>query len=61
LCNDAVFETKDVDQPSSLRKVNGDATDTGLLRFAADLVPIENLRKMWVESGKLSFNGSKYF
>jgi len=61
LCNDAVFESADRDQISEKRKVNGDATDTGLLRFAESVTLVDDLRAMWKEVGKIAFNSKNKF
>ncbi|KAI8636494.1 hypothetical protein BD408DRAFT_448383 [Parasitella parasitica] len=37
LCNDAAFDPSTMDQPVRERLVNGDATDSAVLRFAAEL------------------------
>lgn len=56
LCNDAAFESASEELPVEHRKVNGDATDTGLLRFAESILPVAELRSKWSEVAKLSFN-----
>ncbi|SCV72109.1 BQ2448_4803 [Microbotryum intermedium] len=62
LCNDAAFESDDIDLPTHERKVNGDATDTGLFRFAEDAVDsCTKLREFWVCVGKLAFNSKNKF
>ncbi|TFK59554.1 calcium ATPase [Pluteus cervinus] len=61
LCNDAVFDASTVDMPVELRQVNGDATDTGLLRFAENILPTAGLRTLWEEVGKIAFNSKNKF
>jgi sodium/potassium-transporting ATPase subunit alpha len=61
LCNDAVFETTDHEQPPEIRRVNGDATDTGLLRFSEGVTPVDVIRKLWKEVGKIAFNSKNKF
>ena len=45
LCNSASFDPSTMDAPISDRKVNGDATDTALLRYSEEHVDVENIRK----------------
>ncbi|KDE09319.1 hypothetical protein MVLG_00635 [Microbotryum lychnidis-dioicae p1A1 Lamole] len=61
LCNDAVFGSADTKLPAHERKVNGDATDTGLFRFAEDMSRVAELRALWKVVGKLSFNSKNKF
>ncbi|SGY21437.1 BQ5605_C016g08237 [Microbotryum silenes-dioicae] len=62
LCNDAAFESDDIGLPTHERKINGDATDTGLFRFAEDAVDsCTKLREFWVCVGKLAFNSKNKF
>ncbi|KAG9222104.1 hypothetical protein CCMSSC00406_0009285 [Pleurotus cornucopiae] len=63
LCNDAVFDAGYVEGkvPPEDRKVNGDATDTGLLRFADDLSPVDEVRDRWKEVAKVAFNSKNKF
>ncbi|KAJ6489874.1 hypothetical protein C8R45DRAFT_1062204 [Mycena sanguinolenta] len=61
LCNDATFEPSKIDEDAEYRKVNGDATDTGLLRFAESILPTDDLRTRWIETGKVSFNSKNKF
>ncbi|KAM0791484.1 hypothetical protein ACM66B_005937 [Microbotryomycetes sp. NB124-2] len=61
LCNDATFETSSTDEPIESRKVNGDATDTGLLRFADSITSVKDLRASWEEVGKVAFNSKNKF
>ncbi|KAJ7124432.1 hypothetical protein C8R44DRAFT_980707 [Mycena epipterygia] len=61
LCNDAAFEASKTEKAEENRKVNGDATDTGLLRFAESVMPTDDLRVSWIQAGKISFNSSGFF
>ncbi|BGP49912.1 hypothetical protein JCM10450v2_005817 [Rhodotorula kratochvilovae] len=62
ICNDAEFaEGEEGDTPVESRKVNGDATDTGLLRFAESIAPVEQVRRAVVEQQKLAFNSKNKF
>ncbi|SGY20643.1 BQ5605_C016g08112 [Microbotryum silenes-dioicae] len=61
LCNDAAFGSADTNLPAHERKVNGDATDTGLFRFAEDMSRVAELRALWKVVGKLAFNSKNKF
>ncbi|KAL8280473.1 hypothetical protein RQP46_007121 [Phenoliferia psychrophenolica] len=61
LCNDASFAGAGDEKHGPERAVNGDATDTGLLRFADRYEAIEALRHCWREVGKISFNSKNKF
>ncbi|KAK7053708.1 calcium ATPase [Favolaschia claudopus] len=64
LCNDAVMELRsDDDDEKSAQdlKIIGDATDTGLLRFADSIAPALDIRVQWVQSGKIAFNSRNKF
>ncbi|KAK0457306.1 uncharacterized protein EV420DRAFT_1550084 [Desarmillaria tabescens] len=61
ICNDARFQEADEELPSEIRKVHGDATDTGLLRFSETIMPIEDSRAGWIERAKLAFNSKNKF
>ncbi|KAJ7583582.1 hypothetical protein C8J56DRAFT_213171 [Mycena floridula] len=61
LCNDASFEISQDQLPSDIRKVHGDATDEGLLRFSDGIKPVSSTRDAWKEVAKLSFNSKNKF
>ncbi|KAF9078799.1 hypothetical protein BDP27DRAFT_1412741 [Rhodocollybia butyracea] len=67
LCNDALFEDNshyekgEGSVPVASRKVHGDATDSGLLRFSEDISPVSYLRGIWEEVGKVAFNSKNKF
>ncbi|KAF2225003.1 hypothetical protein BDZ85DRAFT_233323 [Elsinoe ampelina] len=61
MCNAGEFDASTVNLPVSERKVNGDATDSAILRFAEGMNPVENLRKFYRIIFKIAFNSkSKY-
>ncbi|BGP13453.1 hypothetical protein JCM10213_001777 [Rhodosporidiobolus nylandii] len=61
ICNDATFASTDSNLPLEARKINGDATDTGLLRFAESVASVEAARKSVVQVERLAFNSrNKY-
>ncbi|BGP26479.1 sodium/potassium-transporting ATPase subunit alpha [Rhodotorula toruloides] len=62
VCNDATFVgTEDEAVPTQDKKVAGDATDTGLLRFAASIASVGKLRSTITEVGKLAFSSCNKF
>ncbi|GAA5889238.1 hypothetical protein JCM8208_007811 [Rhodotorula glutinis] len=62
ICNDADFVGDDGhEMPLEARKVVGDATDTGLLRFAESVSSVSSVRKAVVEKQKLAFNSKAKF
>ncbi|KAF7291797.1 Calcium ATPase [Mycena chlorophos] len=61
LCNDAAFAPSKLEEPLEDRRVNGDATDTGLLRFAESIASTDELRANWRETGKIAFNSKNKF
>ncbi|KAK0488448.1 hypothetical protein IW261DRAFT_1580898 [Armillaria novae-zelandiae] len=61
ICNDAHFETEAKELPVEIRKVHGDATDTGLLQFSESIMPVEDSRAAWIERAKLAFNSKNKF
>ncbi|KAJ6506305.1 hypothetical protein C8R47DRAFT_1241566 [Mycena vitilis] len=64
LCNDAAFEASKaskIEEVEDDRKIHGDATDTGLLRFAESILPTDDLRASWIQAGKISFNSKNKF
>ncbi|KAF9487492.1 P-type ATPase-like protein [Pleurotus eryngii] len=63
LCNDARFDagcTAGKILPED-RKVNGDATDAGLLKFADDLSPVDETMDLWKEVAKVTFDSKNKF
>ncbi|KAJ7062790.1 hypothetical protein C8F01DRAFT_1230384 [Mycena amicta] len=61
LCNDAVFAPSKLEEAVEDRRVNGDATDTGLLRFSESISSTQDLRANWKEIGKIAFNSKNKF
>ncbi|KAG7098125.1 hypothetical protein E1B28_000097 [Marasmius oreades] len=59
LCNEAVFEGSG--EEGSDRKISGDATDSGLLRFSDSILHVPKARERWNEVGKLPFNSTTKF
>lgn len=72
VCNAARFDEATVDQPVSVRKINGDATgkhilcykltaDSAILRFAEFVTPVQESNANWTEVYKVNFNSkTKY-
>ncbi|PBK91758.1 hypothetical protein ARMGADRAFT_1081179 [Armillaria gallica] len=61
ICNDARFGKANEGLPVEIRKVHGDATDTGLLRFSESISPVENNRAAWIERARVAFNSKNKF
>ncbi|KAF8603003.1 sodium-potassium ATPase [Ceratobasidium sp. AG-I] len=61
VCNSANFEAGSDDQPTSIRKIIGDATDSAILKFAHTMRPVQESRSIWEDVFKLNFNSkTKY-
>ncbi|OCF61244.1 hypothetical protein L486_00890 [Kwoniella mangroviensis CBS 10435] len=61
ICNAATFDESTMNQPVSLRKVNGDATDSAILRATESLRPVKKWNSEWSEVFKVNFNSkTKY-
>lgn len=61
VCNEAEFDASTMGQPLVSRKVNGDATDTAILRFAESMNPVSELRSTWRSIFKVAFNSKNKF
>ncbi|KAL7418441.1 hypothetical protein Q5752_006899 [Cryptotrichosporon argae] len=61
VCNAASFDDATMDQPIGLRNVNGDATDTAILRFAEALRPVKDAQSDWKVIFKLDFSSKTKF
>ncbi|CAE7108182.1 unnamed protein product [Rhizoctonia solani] len=61
ICNSANFASGTEEEPTSVRKVLGDATDSAILRFAHTMRPIETARKAWEDVFKLNFSSKTKF
>lgn len=61
VCNGATFDPTTMDRPVETRLVNGDATDSAILRFAELLRPVASSNSDWTELFKQAFNSkTKY-
>ncbi|GAN08898.1 Na/K ATPase alpha 1 subunit [Mucor ambiguus] len=56
LCNNAAFDSTTMDQPIQERLVNGDATDSAILRFAAELGDAEKELSQFSRTFEIPFN-----
>jgi sodium/potassium-transporting ATPase subunit alpha len=56
LCNAAQFDAADNGLPVSQRRINGDATDAAILRFAEELGSVNSLHEGWKMVFDLPFN-----
>ena len=56
ICNEATFDAAGKNEPAELRKVNGDATDSAILRFAEILRPVQESKDQWHEVYGTSFS-----
>ncbi|KAL0952279.1 hypothetical protein HGRIS_006569 [Hohenbuehelia grisea] len=61
LCNASHFDPGSEDQPTSLRKTLGDATDSAFLRFAHTISPVDTVRVAWQDVFKISFSSRTKF
>jgi len=61
LCNAAQFDAATLVLPISERKINGDATDTAILRFAEELGPVNDLTSNWKREFDLPFNSKNKY
>lgn len=61
VCNDAQFDAATTSLPIADRKVNGDATDSAILRFAESMTPVAGLRDAWRIIFKIAFNSKNKF
>lgn len=61
MCNAAEFDASTVALPVADRKVNGDATDSAVLRFTEGMKPVENLRKFYRIIFKMAFNSKNKY
>lgn len=61
LCNAAQFDAATLALPISQRRINGDATDSAILRFAAELGDIGILASQWVMKFDLPFNSKNKY
>ena len=61
LCNAAQFDASTLHLPISERKINGDATDTAILRFAEELGEVNDLTGNWKREFDLPFNSKNKY
>ena len=61
LCNAAQFDASTLNLPVSQRKINGDATDTAILRFAEELGNVDMLTQNWKQEFELPFNSKNKY
>lgn len=61
VCNEAEFDAASSSLPIADRKINGDATDSAILRFAESLSPVVSLRSIWRAVFKIAFNSKNKF
>ncbi|KAF2232119.1 putative H /K ATPase alpha subunit [Viridothelium virens] len=61
LCNASEFDATTMDQPLKNRKINGDATDQAILRFAESIVPVSETRRQFKTIYKIAFNSKNKF
>lgn len=61
VCNEAEFDASTLDKPTMDRKVNGDATDSAILRFAESMNLVSELRNAWRSIFKVAFNSKNKF
>jgi len=61
LCNAAQFDAATLHLPISSRKINGDATDTAILRFAEELGDVSDLTRNWKREFDLPFNSKNKY
>lgn len=59
--NDAEFDASTLKIPVADRKVNGDATDTAILRFAENMTPVSAVRAAWQTTFSVAFNSKNKF
>jgi sodium/potassium-transporting ATPase subunit alpha len=61
LCNAAQFDAKTQHLPLEDRKINGDATDQSILRFAESIRPVIEMQEQWKKVYEVPFNSrNKY-
>ena len=61
LCNAAHFDATTLHLPIAERKINGDATDTAILRFAEELGDVSDLTGNWKREFDLPFNSKNKY
>jgi sodium/potassium-transporting ATPase subunit alpha len=61
LCNEAKFDPTTIYLPLSDRKINGNATDQAVLRFAESILSIADTQRRWRTDFRLAFNSKNKF
>ncbi|KAK6415996.1 hypothetical protein LTR95_017517, partial [Oleoguttula sp. CCFEE 5521] len=61
VCNAAEFDASTISEPLEKRKVNGDATDTAILRFTGSMTVVSSLRSAWRSIYQATFNSKNKF
>jgi sodium/potassium-transporting ATPase subunit alpha len=61
VCNAAEFDASTVAKPLAERKINGDATDSAILRFVEHMTPVSSLRAYWRTVYQVTFNSKNKF
>ncbi|GAM86309.1 hypothetical protein ANO11243_043210 [Dothideomycetidae sp. 11243] len=61
MCNAAEFDASTVGHAIADRKVNGDATDSAILRFTEGMNAVDNLRKFYRIIFKIAFNSKNKY
>ena len=61
LCNAAQFDAASLALPLSERKINGDATDSAILRFSEELGEVSDLTQNWKREFDLPFNSKNKY
>lgn len=61
LCNAAEFDASTADAPIVDRKINGDATDSAILRFAESLTAVSDVRGVWTSIFQVAFNSKNKY
>ncbi|KAF2768038.1 calcium ATPase [Teratosphaeria nubilosa] len=61
VCNDAEFDASTANAAVADRKVNGDATDSAILRFAEAMKPVTEFRASFKSLIKVAFNSKNKF
>jgi sodium/potassium-transporting ATPase subunit alpha len=61
LCNEAEFDPTTIHLPLSDRKINGNATDQAVLRFAESIYSIADMKRRWRTDFRLAFNSKNKF
>ena len=56
LCNRAVFNPEDIDEPIANRRTIGDASESALIKFTEQLTDIEDFRKDYPKVAEIPFN-----